>query len=232
MTIAPPPAAPTSTEPTSTVTTPTVTTPTEPLDIAGLVRAASADDHRAAESRGFITALMGGRLSLADYTRYLAQLAWVYEALEERGSRPGDPVVFDPVLARMAAIAAVLAALGASDWRDAHPPLPETAEYAAHLRVVADDDVRYLAHHYTRYLGDLSGGQAIASLVARHYGATPEQLGFYRFDVADDGVVRYKRGYREAMNALALQPAEVDVLIAEVRTSFRMNSAIFEALDA
>ena len=45
-------------------------------------------------------------------------------------------------------------------------------------------------------------------------------------------MVRYKRGYREAMNALALQPAEVDVLIAEVRTSFRMNSAIFEALDA
>ena len=88
----------------------------------------------------------------------------------------------------------------------------------------------FVAHHYTRYLGDLSGGQAIAALVARHYGATPDQLGFYRFEIADDGVVRYKRGYREAMNALALSPDEVDVLIDEVRTSFRMNSAIFEAL--
>ena len=213
MTIAPPPA-----------------TTTEPLDVAALVRAASADDHRAAETRGFITALMGGELSLDEYTRYLAQLAWVYDALEERGSRPGDPAVFDPALARMAAIDADLAALGASDWREAHPPLPATADYAAHLRSIADDDVRYLAHHYTRYLGDLSGGQAIAALVARHYGATPEQLGFYRFEVADDGVVRYKRGYREAMNALALSPDEVDVLVAEVRTSFRMNSAVFEAL--
>ena len=213
MTIAPPPA-----------------TATEPLDVAALVRAASADDHRAAETRGFITALMGGELSLDEYTRYLAQLAWVYDALEERGSRPGDPAVFDPALARMAAIDADLAALGAADWREAHPPLPATADYAAHLRVIADDDVRYLAHHYTRYLGDLSGGQAIAALVARHYGATPEQLGFYRFEVADDGVVRYKRGYREAMNALALSPDEVDVLVAEVRTSFRMNSAVFEAL--
>ena len=132
---------------------------------------------------------MGGERSLDAYTRYLAQLAWVYEALEERGSH-----------------------------------------HAAHLRAIADDDVRYLAHHYTRYLGDLSGGQAIAALVARHYGATPEQRGFYRFDVAEGGVVQYKRGYREAMNALALSPREVDVLIAEVRTSFRMNSAIFEAL--
>jgi heme oxygenase (biliverdin-producing, ferredoxin) len=213
MTIAPPPA-----------------TGTEPLDVAALVRAASADDHRAAETRGFITALMGGDLSLDEYTRYLAQLAWVYEALEERGSRPGDPAVFDPALARMAAIEADLAALGASAWREAHPALPATADYAAHLRVIADDDVRFLAHHYTRYLGDLSGGQAIAALVARHYGATPEQLGFYRFEVADGGVVGYKRGYREAMNALALSPDEVDVLVGEVRTSFRMNSAVFEAL--
>lgn len=216
MTIAPPPAASASA--------------TEPLDVAALVRAASADDHRAAETRGFITELMGGELSLDEYTRYLAQLAWVYEALEERGSRPDDPAVFDPALARMDAIDADLAALGASDWREAHPPLPATAAYAAHLRAIADDDVRYLAHHYTRYLGDLSGGQAIAALVARHYGATPDQLGFYRFDVADGGVVGCKRRYREAMNALALSSGEVDVLIAEVRTSFRMNSAIFEAL--
>ena len=213
-----------------TIAPPAEATATEALDVAALVRAASADDHRAAETRGFITALMGGALSLGEYTRYLAQLAWVYDALEERGSRPGDPAVFDPALARMAAIDADLAALGASDWRETHSPLPETAHYAAHLRAIADDDVRYLAHHYTRYLGDLSGGQAIARLVARHYGATPDQLAFYRFDLAGDGVVHYKRGYRDAMNALALSPLEVDVLIAEVRESFRLNSAIFEAL--
>ena len=207
-------------------------TDAEPLDVAALVRAASADDHKAAESRGYIVQLMGGELSLEEYTRYLAQFGWVYEALETRGSRDGDPAVFDPELARMAAIEADLAALGAADWRTSHPALPATVEYADHLRAVSDDDVRYLAHHYTRYLGDLSGGQAIARLVARHYGATPEQLSFYVFDIAEDGVVRYKRGYREAMNDLALAPEQVDLLIAEVRTSFRMNSAIFEALSA
>jgi heme oxygenase (biliverdin-producing, ferredoxin) len=203
----------------------------EPLDVAALVREASADDHRSAETRGFITALLGGALSLADYTRYLAQLAWVYEALEARGTRPGDPAVFDPALARMDVIDADLAALGASDWRTGHPPLAATAAYTAHLRAItADgDDVRYLAHHYTRYLGDLSGGQAIAALVGRHYGATPEQLGFFRFDLGD-GAVHYKRRYRQAMNDLALTPPEVDVLIAEVRESFRLNSAVFEAL--
>ena len=205
---------------------------TAPLDVAALVRAATAEAHRDAESRGFITRLMGGELSLDDYTRYLAQFAWVYEALEERGSRVGDPEVFDPGLARLAAIESDLVALGAADWRQAHPALPETAAYAAHLRAISDDDVRYLAHHYTRYLGDLSGGQAIAALVGRHYGATPDQLSFYDFDLGDEGPVRYKRRYREAMNALALLPGQVDVLIDEAKASFRLNGAIFEALAA
>jgi len=204
----------------------------EPLDVAALVRAATADDHRNAETRGFITRLMGGELSLAEYTRYLAQYAWVYEALEARTAREGDPEVFDPRLARFAAIEADLAALGASDWRETHAPLPETAAYVAHLHALIDDDVRYLAHHYTRYLGDLSGGQAIAALVARHYGATPDQLSFYRFDLGEDGPVRYKRRYRDAMNALALDLTQVDALIDEARASFRLNGAIFEALGA
>jgi len=203
---------------------------TEPLDVAALVRAATAEDHRNAETRGFITRLMGGELSLDDYTRYLAQFAWVYEALEERGIREGDGEVFDPKLARLAAIESDLAALGAADWRETHPALPATAAYAAHLRAVSDDDVRYLAHHYTRYLGDLSGGQAIAALVGRHYGATAEQLSFYDFDLGDEGPVRYKRRYRDAMNALALDPVQVDALIEEAKASFRLNGAIFEGL--
>lgn len=215
-----------------TIAPPSTPAGTEPLDVAALVRAATADDHRNAENRGFITRLMGGELSLEDYTRYLAQFAWIYEALEERGSRAGDPEVFDPKLARFAAIESDLVALGAADWREAHPALPATAAYAAHLRSISDDDVRYLAHHYTRYLGDLSGGQAIAALVGRHYGATPEQLSFYDFDLGDEGPVRYKRRYREAMNALALEPGQVDALIEEARASFRLNGAIFEDLAA
>ena len=207
----------------------------ETLDVAALIRAASADDHRATESRGFITRLMGGELSLGDYTRYLAQFAWVYEALESRAD-PG-PAVFDPRLRRLARIESDLEALGAADWRERFPALPATAAYAQHLRAlvesedVLDNTVRYLAHHYARYLGDLSGGQAIAALVARHYGATREQLTFYDFSELGS-VVGAKREYRDRMNALALDSAAVDALTAEVRVAFAGNGAIFDELDA
>ena len=203
------------------------------LDVAALIKAASADDHRATESRGFISLLMGGELDLAAYTRYLAQYARVYEALESRAD--GGPAVFHSRLRRFARIESDLVALGAADWRTRFPALPSTARYADHLRrLVASTDsldnvARYLAHHYARYLGDLSGGQAIAVLMARHYGATPEQLGFY--DFAELGSpVHAKREYKERMNALELDAEAVDALTAEVLLAFRFNGAIFDEL--
>ncbi len=206
----------------------------EKVDVAALIRTASADDHRATESRGFITRLMGGELSLDDYTHYLAQFGWVYEALESRADV--GPEVFDPRLRRVASIESDLRALGAPDWRERFPALPATAAYARHLRSLVDSSdeldrtVRYLAHHYARYLGDLSGGQAIAALVARHYGATPEQLTFYDFSELGS-VVHAKREYKERMNALPLDSAAVDALTAEVRVAFAHNGAIFDELN-
>jgi heme oxygenase (biliverdin-producing, ferredoxin) len=198
--------------------------------IASSLRAATAGEHRSAEDRSFIVQLMGGELSLVAYTRYLAQFAWVYEQLESRPRQSGDPALFDPALARSASIENDLSALGVLDWRAQHPMLPATAAYVAHLASIpADDTVRWIAHHYTRYLGDLSGGQAIARLVARHYGASADQLSFFEF--ADiDNLVAYKRAYREGLDALLLTADEHDLLVAEVRRAYRLNSAVFDDL--
>jgi heme oxygenase len=137
----------------------------------------------------------------------------------------------------MARIESDLIALGAADWRRRYPALPATAAYARHLRALAtsnddlDHTVRYLAHHYTRYLGDLSGGQAIAALVARHYGATPQQLTFFDFSSLGS-VVTAKRDYRERLNALPWDDRAVDAVTAEVRVAFAHNGAIFDELAA
>ncbi len=201
----------------------------EGIDVAALVREASRPAHEAAENRGFVTQLLAGERSLDDYIRYLAQYAWVYEALEARERQLDDPEIFDQRLDRFAAIEHDLAALGVSNWRSEHPMLPATAAYVARLETIRHSTPRTLAHHYTRYLGDLSGGQAIAALVARHYGASKEQLSFY--DFSDLGSpVRYKTAYREAMNQLGLSQAEIEELVSEVNVSFELNSALFDEL--
>ncbi len=199
--------------------------------LAARLRDATAIEHKDTETRSFITQLMGGELDIAAYVRYLAQYAYVYRALEARTPQAGDPEFLnDPALPRYSAIVSDLENLGASNWESEHPPLPATRAYVDHLEAIADSDVaRYLAHHYTRYLGDLSGGQAIAKLVARHYGATEEQLAFYRFDLIDSPV-RFKRTYREGIDALAWTDEQQAALIAEAKGAFGFNAAIFEAL--
>lgn len=198
---------------------------------AARLREATAPEHRDTETRSFISRLMGGELDLAAYVRYLAQYAYVYRALESRPSQPGDPeLLTDPALPRYGSMVSDLANLGAADWESSHPPLAATAAYVSHLDSLDDSDVpRYVAHHYTRYLGDLSGGQAIATLVARHYGAQPDQLGFYRFDLIDSPV-RYKRAYREQLDALNFDDEQDAALITEAKAAYRHNGAIFEGL--
>jgi heme oxygenase len=200
--------------------------------LAAIIREATISEHRDAESRPFIRHLMGGELSLAEYTRYLAQFAWIYETLESRAAMPEDPSFFDPALVRFARIEHDLVALGVGDWRSEHPQLGATSAYVDRLGDLPAGDIpRWAAHHYTRYLGDLSGGQAIARLVSRNYGAEPGQLTFFDFSTLGD-LVPYKRAYREGLDALILRDDDVDVLVCEVRLAYALNGALFDGLAA
>lgn len=202
--------------------------------LSQLLKEASAEQHKAAESSGFITQLMRGELDLDAYTAYLANLAWVYEALELQTHHgeafPSSENLWDAKLDRFASIQRDLVALGAADWRDRFPVSDGLAEYCTALsRLNGKADFRLVAHHYTRYLGDLSGGQAISALVARHYGATPEQLSFCNFTEIDNNV-RYKENYRATLDGLILTDEEIALLVEEVQYSFSLNQKLFEDL--
>ena len=211
---------------------PVASAPAAPATVSERLRAATREIHAAAERRSFLAALLGGSLNLDAYARYLAQLARVYSALEARADRPDDPAPLgDRRLDRSATIDHDLAALGHPAWREEFPEHPATAAYADRIREVADapEAARYLAHHYTRYLGDLSGGRIIAARVREHYGATDAELTFARFD-GIGSPERYKRDYRTALDALDDRAA--GALVDEAERAYALNIAIFDALDA
>jgi heme oxygenase len=198
------------------------------MSISAQMRDASAQDHKTAESMHFIKHLMEGQLSAADYARYLNQLAFIYQALE-RHLQTANEMPFAQELLRFERIVEDLEALGVDDWQ-ATTVLPATAAYVARLSGITGlEDVRLVAHHYTRYLGDLSGGQAIAALVRRHYGLTDAQTGFYGFDQIEN-LVRFKEDYRSTLDGLNLTSTEIAALTEEVRLAFRLNQSLFQEL--
>lgn len=208
----------------------TTETPAE-LGTAARLRAATAIEHSSAESRGFMVDLMGGTLGLAEYTRYLAQFVRVYEALEARIPTAGDPAhLHDTRVHRAESARADLVALGAPDWRSDIPALGATTRYVDHLSGFGPEDgLLHLAHHYTRYLGDLSGGQVMATMLRRHYSARDEQLTFFDFGRIDN-LVHYKRAYRAGLDELVLDDAQLETLLAEARLAFDLSSGIFDDL--
>ena len=198
--------------------------------LSGRLRAAPTQEHGDAEASAFMTAVMTGGINAGGYAALVVQLQNVYDALEAAAAGHREQPVFgpffDPRLRRDAALAADLAVLG--DHR--HPITAATTAYADHLQAVADDALSVLAHHYTRYLGDLSGGRAIAARLQHHLGLTPESgLAFYQFDVGP--APAYKNAYRQRLDDLDLTYGEQERFIGEVRTAYALNSGIFASLD-
>jgi heme oxygenase len=203
-----------------------------------LIREASHQQHTEAETSPFMSELLGGRLGVAAFRRYTEQLWFVYRALEGVADRlAGDPVAgpfVRPELFRTAALERDLDHLHrGGDWQASLKPLPATERYAARvLQVARDWPGGYVAHHYTRYLGDLSGGQVIRGTAEKTWGFARKGDGvrFYVFErIANPAA--YKREYRTRLDDIPVAAAEKLRIVDECRRAFTLNAAVFRDLD-
>ncbi|MET7547236.1 biliverdin-producing heme oxygenase [Streptomyces sp. NPDC005479] len=201
-----------------------------------LIRTASHEQHTEAETSTFMTDLLGGRLGVVAYTRYTEQLWFVYRALEEGAEAlRTDPVAgpfIQPELMRTAELERDLAHLRGADWRRGLEPLPATAAYADRVTECAHTwSAGYVAHHYTRYLGDLSGGQIIRDRAEKTWGFARKGDGvrFYVFEEIANPA-SFKRGYRELLDAVDADELEKKRIVDECRRAFALNTAVFREL--
>jgi heme oxygenase len=191
--------------------------------------------HGESEGAGFMHDLMTGKGTREDYVALVTQHYFVYEALEaaERTFAADSSVTpfLSTSLTRLPALEADLAFLLGADWRDRIAPLTTTQGYVDRLRRVAAERWAggFVAHHYTRYLGDLSGGQVIRRLMQRHFGFETNGVGFYLFaEIADPK--EFKATYRDQLDAAGWDAAEQDRIIDEVLLAYRLNTELFEDL--
>jgi heme oxygenase len=200
------------------------------------LRERTRSDHSNSEGAGFMTDLMTGKGSRDDYIALVAQHYFIYEALEAAADRmranPVAAAFISPHLTRLPAIEADLEFLVGADWRERMTPLPTTRRYVQRIRDVGSTWAGgFIAHHYTRYLGDLSGGQIIRTLMQRQFGFETNGVGFYLFA----GIAKpreFKDTYRAALDAVGWDDAERDRVIDEVVLAYRFNTELFDDLAA
>ncbi|PRX50227.1 heme oxygenase [Prauserella shujinwangii] len=190
--------------------------------------------HDRAHHSRYMSALLDGALSLAGYTRLAAQYWFVYRELEAAGeAMAGDPVgapfVVDE-LRRVPALAEDLAFLAGPDWERTIRPVPATERYVDRLREVAFDwPGGFVAHHYTRYLGDLAGGQVVGALLRRTYGITGAGARFYDFGALGSPSA-FRRHYKANLDAAPWGEAERQRIVAETLHAFELNIAVLADL--
>ncbi|MFV2197654.1 heme oxygenase (biliverdin-producing) [Nocardiopsis sp. LOL_012] len=197
------------------------------------LKTATWSDHEAAEYHGFTQALLDGTLPLDGYTAMVAQHYFAYAALEEAGRALADDPVAGrfsyPALLRVPALVADLEHLLGPGWRDRVSPTPATRTYVARLQRMSDSPEGFVAHHYTRYMGDVSGGQFIRRVVAQAYGLTHAGVSFYVFDGLGS-LPRFRADYRARLDSLDLAPEAAERLIDEARLAYRLNTEVLADL--
>jgi len=204
--------------------------------LAAQLREGTKKSHTMAENTGFVSCFLKGVVDKASYRKLVADLYFVYGAMEEEITRLKDHPVLAPIafpqLNRREALEQDLAFYFGADWKNQIQPSPSAAAYVARIHQVAQESPELLVgHHYTRYLGDLSGGQILKNIAQKAMNlGDSDGLHFYEFaSIADEKA--FKGTYRSAMDTLPIDQATADRIVEEANEAFHLNMNMFKELE-
>lgn len=205
-------------------------------NLATKLREGTKKSHTMAENVGFVKCFLKGVVEKESYRKLVANLYFVYSAIEEEMERHKDhPIlshVYFPELNRKASLEKDLHYYYGNNWRDQIAPSSAAQAYVARIHEVANTQPELLiAQSYTRYLGDLSGGQILKGIAQRGMNLSEGQgTAFYEFaDIPDEKA--FKTQYRQALDELPLDDATADQIVDEANAAFGRNMAMFNELE-
>lgn len=204
-----------------------------------VVREHSWGRHAESEGADFMANIMRGQASLQDYIDLVAQHYFLYAELERACAKldtdPRTAAFAVPALLRLSALKRDLEHFYGADWQSKIAPVPATVAYNARIREVAESNWQpgLVAHHYTRYLGDLSGGQMIAKRMRQQHNLDSDGVAFYEFNEIAD-LKAFKDEYRGWLDELGLvmSTGEQEKFLEEVAIAYDFNTQMFIELAA
>jgi len=193
--------------------------------------------HRDAEQSQFMKDIIRSKVKKEVYKTFVANLYFVYKALEDVGAVHREhelygQIAFPEELNRVDCLSEDLKHYFGDNWKETIEPTPATKNYVSRIKQVADEDPTLLIpHHYTRYLGDLSGGQILKKKVVKGL-ELPEGKGimFYEFEKIPDPT-EFKNLYRTTLDKLEVNKEIADKIVEEANIAFQLNIDMFAELD-
>ena len=199
------------------------------------IKSGTKKSHSAAENTKFVAAFLRGVISEENYRTLIKDLYFVYAAIEQEMERLKDDKYIAPInfkeLNRIEQLKMDVRYYYGPNWRSIIAPSESAVQYVERVHEVADKDSYLLVGHpYTRYLGDLSGGQILKGIAEKALNLREgEGLKFYEFDKIDDKK-EYKNKYRTALDNLPLDQGQIDAIITEANYAFKLNMDLFDEL--
>lgn len=204
-------------------------------NLATMLREGTKTSHTMAENVGFVKCFLKGVVEKKSYRKLVTDLYFVYSAMEDEMERLKDhPIVskiYFPELNRRESLQTDLRFYYGANWQSEIQITPSGQAYVDRIHEVANQAPELLvSHSYTRYLGDLSGGQILKKIAQNAMNLDGAGTAFYEFDNIDDEKA-FKDMYRAAMNDLDVSQETADQIVEEANDAFGMNMKMFQELE-
>ncbi|PPS44035.1 heme oxygenase (biliverdin-producing) [Chroococcidiopsis sp. TS-821] len=205
-------------------------------NLATKLREGTKKAHTMAENVGFVKCFLKGVVEKNSYRKLVGNFYFVYSAMEEEMERHQQHPIISKIyfkqLNRQRSLEQDLSYYYGPNWREQVEPTPGGETYVKRIREISNTAPELLvAHSYTRYIGDLSGGQILKNIAQRAMNLSEGQgVAFYEFkDIPDEKA--FKATYRQALNELPIDEATADRIVDEANAAFGLNMKLFNELE-
>lgn len=207
------------------------------VNLAEKLRKGTTKSHSMAENVSFVKSFLGGVVDKKSYRKLVANLYFIYIAMEEQIFLNKDhsaikPIYF-PELNRKLSLEKDLAYYYGINWKEQIVPSDATQIYIRRINDIGTSQPELLvAHAYTRYMGDLSGGQILKKIAQNAMNlSNSDGTAFYDFEnLQDEG--NFKKIYRNQLDQIPISEEQVSDIIAEANIAFTLNMKMFKELNS
>jgi heme oxygenase (biliverdin-producing, ferredoxin) len=204
-------------------------------NLSSKLRVGTKKAHTMAENVGFVKCFLKGVVEKTSYRKLVGNFYFIYSAMEEEMEKHKNHPILSkinfPELYRKQTLEQDLAYYYGANWREQVKLSPAGEAYVKRIRDLSEKSPELLiSHSYTRYMGDLSGGQILKGIAQTAMNLTDGGTAFYEFPEIPDEKA-FKANYRAALDEMPIDEMMCDRIVEEANDAFGVNMKMFQELE-